>query len=72
LQLRTQQVDDFLRAVDVGLEVPQIGMAVAIFFTADFAGATSSIRPAAPPTTFDGGNASSLMRFCSSSTSLFS
>jgi hypothetical protein len=38
LQLRTQQVDDFLRAVNVGLEIPQVGMAVAIFFAADFAG----------------------------------
>ena len=38
LQLRAQQVDNFLRAVNVGLEVPQIGMAVAIFFTADLAG----------------------------------
>jgi hypothetical protein len=72
LQLRTQQVDDFLRAVNVGLEVPQIGMAVAIFFTADFAGRDFFNQTAAPPTTFDGGNASSLMRFCSSSTSLFS
>jgi hypothetical protein len=38
LQLRAQQVDNFLRAVNVGLEVPQVGMAVAIFFTADLAG----------------------------------
>ncbi len=37
-QQRTQQVDYLLCAVDVGLEVPQVGAAVAVFFTADLAG----------------------------------
>ncbi|CSH94161.1 Uncharacterised protein [Shigella sonnei] len=38
LQLWTQQIDNFLRAFNVSLEIPQIGVAVAIFFTANFAG----------------------------------
>ena len=38
LDLATEQVDDFLRAVDVALEVIQVGMAVAVFFTGDLGG----------------------------------
>src|SRR5690606_24383221 len=38
LQLRTQQVYDLLRAVNVRLEIPQVGVAVTIFFATDFAG----------------------------------
>ena len=34
----TQRIDNFLRAFNVSPEIPQIGVAVAIFFTADFAG----------------------------------
>ena len=37
LQLWTQQVNNLLRAVDVGLAIPQVGVAVAVFFTADLA-----------------------------------
>ncbi len=37
MQLRPQEIDNFLCAVNVRLEVPQVGVAVAIFFTADFA-----------------------------------
>ncbi len=47
----------FSASLQRSLEIPQIGVAVAIFFTADFAAATSSISPAAPPTTFEGGKA---------------
>jgi hypothetical protein len=35
LDLRTEQIDDFLRTVDVALEVIQVGVAVAIFLTGD-------------------------------------
>jgi hypothetical protein len=38
LDLATEQVDDFLRAVDVALEVIQVGVAVAVFFTGDLGG----------------------------------
>ena len=34
---RTEEFDDFLRAFDVGLEVAQVGVAVTVFFAADFA-----------------------------------
>ncbi len=45
----------FSASLNVSLEIPQIGVAVAIFFTAILLAATSSISPAAPPTTFEGG-----------------
>ena len=38
LDLATEQVNDFLRTVDVALEVIQVSVAVAVFFTGNLGG----------------------------------
>ncbi len=48
LQHRTQQADNLLRTIDVGLEIPQVGTAVAIFFTGNLTGGHFFDQPGGP------------------------